>query len=114
MARELKGVIHGNRYYRIPEDAVALELARRGESTKGITLGYSEKKPGKSIAMRCHPDQVAMMNGLMKKHSISGVKYDKKGNCIITSRRARARAMPVFGRAVGLEICHDDDGGYSD
>ena len=23
MARELKGVIHGDRYYRIPEDAVA-------------------------------------------------------------------------------------------
>ena len=79
-----------------------VELARRGESTKGITLGYSEKKPGKSIAMRCHPDQVAMMNGLMKKHSISGVKYDERGTASSRPGRARARAMPIFGRAVGL------------
>lgn len=80
----------------------------------GIASGYSEGSPGSSLSMSSHPAQVGLMNDAMKAHNISGVKWDKSGNCKITSRRARARAMPVVGRMLRLENLHDEDGGYGD
>jgi len=64
--------------------------------------------------MSCHPAQVGLMNDAMKDHGISGIEWDKGGKCKITSRRARARAMPVVGRMLRLENLHDNSGGYGD
>jgi hypothetical protein len=79
-----------------------------------IAQGYSESHPGHSIAMGCHPDQVDLMNNTMKQHGVQGVEWDRSGKCKITSRKGRAKAMPIFGQMVGLQNCHDEDAGYSD
>jgi hypothetical protein len=87
------------------------ELAAR----RGVAVGYTEKKPGKSLSMGCHPAQVDLMNDAMKEHGIRGVEWDRQGKCVITSRRGRKRAMPVVGQMLGLEGgLHDNDGCYGD
>ena len=80
----------------------------------GMASGYGEKKPGKSVSMGCHPDQADLMNDAMKAHGISGVEWDRRGKCTITSRRARKRAMPVVGRMLRLGLLFDNNGGYGD
>jgi hypothetical protein len=80
----------------------------------GTTSGYSEGKPGRSISMGCHPEQVGLLNDTMKAHGVKGVEYTPDGDCIITSRRGRSQAMKVFGNMVGITNCHDGDGGYGD
>lgn len=78
------------------------------------TQTYSQKRPGKSIAMSIHPSQAGMMNDAMKREGVQGVEWDRRGKCIITSRKGRARAMPIFGKMVHMANVHDDDGGYGD
>ena len=75
---------------------------------------YSEGNPGKSLSMGCHPSQAGMMNAAIKAAGISGVEWDKRGKCIITSRRGRAKAMKVVGEMVSMGPLHDEDGGYGD
>jgi hypothetical protein len=89
---------------------------RRNRVKRHIAQGYSESTPGKSISLSVHPNQCAMMNEALKAHGVQGVHYDpsKKHNCVITSRRARARAMKVIGPMLGLGRVHDEDGGYGD
>ena len=89
-------------------------IAPRRRVGPGIAAGYSEGNPGTSLSMGCHSTQVDLMNDTMKQHGISGVEWDKKGKCIITSRRARARAMPIVGNMLGLGHVFDADGGYRD
>ena len=77
---------------------------------------YGEGNPGKSIGMSVHPSQIPMMNEAIKRHGIRGVSYDpsKRDNCVITSRRGRAKWMPIFAQMTRLTGLHDDDGGYGD
>ena len=78
--------------------------------------GYSEGRPGKSIAMSVHPDQIPLMNAELRRHGIQGVHYDpsKRDNCIITSREGRKRWMRIFGALTDNGRVHDGDGGYGD
>ena len=79
--------------------------------------GYSEGKPGRSLAMGCHRSQIGLLNSEIERHGIQGVKYVEDrhgGKCEITSRRGRAKWMPIFGQMHGLGALHDDDGGYGD
>jgi hypothetical protein len=96
------------------EEQEALGLRPPPRATIGIAAGYSEGKPGKSLSMSCHPAQSQLMNDTMKAHGISGVQWDRDGKCKITSRRARARAMPIVGNMLRLGPIHDEDGGYGD
>jgi hypothetical protein len=66
--------------------------------------------------MSVHPDQCAMMNEAVKRHGISGVRYDpsKTRNCVITSREGRRKWMKVFGQMTDHGAIHDNDGGYGD
>ena len=93
-----------------------LKRRRRKAVIPGMTLAYREGNPGKSIGMSVHPSQIPMMNEAIKRHGIRGVSYDpsKRDNCVITSRRGRAKWMPVFGQMMRLTGLHDDDGGFSD
>jgi len=95
------------------EEQIALGLKRR-QRRRSVASSYAEKKPGTSTSMSSHRKQAGRMNEAMKAHSISGIEWDKNGNCTITSTKARARAMPVLGRMLGLGNLHDADGGYSD
>lgn len=80
-----------------------------------IASAYSDAKPLKSIAMSIHPEQAGMLNEQMRSRGIQGVQWDERtGDCLITSRRGRAQAMPVFGKLVRMDNVHDDDGGYGD
>jgi hypothetical protein len=89
-------------------------VARRGQIGPGICSGYTEGKPGKSIGLGCHPKQAKLLNSTMKAHGIHGIEWDRKGRCTITSRRARARAMPILGQMLSLGRIFDNDGGYGD
>ena len=90
------------------------------ELLRGATSGrqaYEAGRPGDSIGMSVHPSQIPLMNAELKRHGITGVEYDasKRNNCIITSRKGRARWMPIFGKLVGIQGgLHDNDGGYGD
>lgn len=88
----------------------------KGESG-GVPMvngAYSDSNPLRSVSMGCHPDQAGLMNDTMHQHGITGVTWDKSGKCFITSRRDRARAMPIYGNMVGLDLVHDDSGSYGD
>ena len=88
--------------------------AKRKAAVPMATQAYSDSKPLVSNSMGCHPEQVDMLNAAAKEHGIRGVEWDRKGNCRITSRRGRAKAMKVFGNMVSVNNVHDGDGGYSD
>jgi len=96
------------------EEEQAAMFPRAQSRSPGCAAGYGEGKPGSSLSMGCHPAQAGLMNDAMKAHGISGIEWDKRGKCTITSRRARARAMPVLGRMLKLGSLHDEDGGYGD
>ena len=97
-----------------------LKMCRKRRKRKAavpmIGNSYGEGKPGKSIGMSVHPSQIPMMNEAIKRHGIRGVSYDpsKRDNCVITSRRGRAKWMPVFAEMTRLTGLHDGDGGYGD
>lgn len=84
------------------------------QRTPGIVSGYSEGKSGTSLSMSCHPAQAELMNSTIKAHGISGIEWDKRGKCKITSRRGRKRAMPVVGQMLRIPDLHDCDAGYGD
>ena len=79
-----------------------------------LSGAYSQAKPLRSISMGCHPEQVDLLNNAMRQHGVQGVEWDRRGRCNITSRKGRAKAMPIFGKMVGLSNVHDDSGGYGD
>ena len=107
--------IDGKAIWLNQEEQEALGLAPRQRPVcAGIAAGYSEGKPGKSLSMSCHPTQLGLYRDAMKEHGISGIEWNPKGKCTITSRRARARAMPIVGNMLRLGNLHDGDGGYSD
>ena len=92
-------------------------------SSIGITQGYGADRPGKSMGMGCHTKEIDLMNRTIREHGIQGVEYVPYhnrhgeitgGKCVITSRKGRARWMPVYGNMVGIPQLHDDEGGYSD
>lgn len=90
-------------------DAKAMARRRRvfRELGIGTTQGFREDKPGRSTAMGCHSTQAKQFNERARSMGISGISWNEKGHCIITSRSARREYM----KAIGL---HDNDGGYSD
>ncbi|HUT60695.1 MAG TPA: hypothetical protein VNA25_22855 [Phycisphaerae bacterium] len=106
--------VDGEPHWLSAEEQEALGIIPRRSGLPGIASGYSEGKPGKSLSMSCHPSQVKLMNDTMADHGISGVEWDKRGKCRITSRRARARAMPIVGNMLRLGRLHDEDGCYGD
>jgi hypothetical protein len=63
--------------------------------------------PMKSLALSCHPSQVAAITARNKQHGITGVTYEKDGTCIIADRGARRDLMRLEGK-------HDKQGGYGD
>ncbi|MCE5269510.1 MAG: hypothetical protein LLG00_16665 [Planctomycetaceae bacterium] len=105
--------IDGNPFWLTDEEADAHPGLRMPAET-GSLGGYSEKRPGKSLAMGCHPSQAGLMNAAARAAGVRGVEWDRRGRCHITSRAGRAKAMPVVGRLLGVGALHDRDGGYGD
>lgn len=60
-----------------------------------------------SIAAGCHPSQAKEFNELARKHGLTGVYYNQRGECEFSSRRQRREWNEIRG-------LHDKDGGYSD
>ena len=81
----------------------------------GTSSGYGEGKEGESIAMSVHPDEVPLMNAMLKAEGVVGAYYDatKRNNCRITSRAGRRGVMKVLSRMHSSTI-HDGDAGYGD
>jgi hypothetical protein len=79
------------------------------ELLRGVQVrqAYQESRTGRSLAMGCHPTQAAAFNERARKMGVTGVSWDSRGHCLITSRKARRDYM----KAIGL---HDNDGGYGD
>jgi len=110
--RTLKGVIHGNRFYRLPEDAEALEAARGGvkPSCRNATAVYSEKRALKSNSLGCHRKQVKMLTNEIQRRGIKGVRYVPARHgykCEMTSARGAEQWMKVFGEMHGVGPLHN-------
>lgn len=60
-----------------------------------------------SISAGCHPKQAKEFNELAKSAGISGVYYNKRGECEFSSRGARREWNKFRGM-------RDNDGGYRD
>jgi hypothetical protein len=58
-------------------------------------------------ALSVHPDQAAEFQQLTKQLGLSGIQYDQRGRCTVTSREHRK----IWMRERGLR---DNDGGYGD
>jgi hypothetical protein len=71
------------------------------------TVAYSGSKPLESLALSCHPDQVAEYNEAARKEGLTGISWDARGRCSITSRGDRKAWLRVQG-------LHDNEGGYGD
>lgn len=82
-----------------------LERAARKGGKMRVTKAYNKEL--KSRANSVHPTQVEDYTKFVKGHGISGVRFDKKGNCYFSSRRARSEFLRRTGRM-------DMDGGYGD
>lgn len=84
---------------------------KKGHGLKGGvpmgTVAYSQSKPLKSLALSCHRDTADEYNAIAKKRGLTGIKWDKNGDCEITSRGDRAKWLR------GQQM-HDQDAGYSD
>lgn len=98
-----------SRRFRVIDGEVSEVTAAPPARTVNALPGYSEKRPGKSIGMSCHPSQIPERNALLKAHGITGAHYDpsKRDNCVITARGGRRELMKI------LDL-HDEDGGYGD
>ena len=109
-------VVDGENLWLTEEEQVARGLiAAPVAAAPGVASGYSASRPGRSVAMSVHPDQAAMMNSEVRKLGISGVEYDSRGQCIITSRAGRRDLMKkASGLFTGIGNVHDGDGGYGD
>ncbi len=71
-------------------------------------MAYGKKTwPMRSQGMGCHPEQVEAMLERNKKHGITGVTYDKHGDAIISTPKAKAQLMKLEGH-------FDKNGGYGD
>jgi hypothetical protein len=112
MSRKLMGVIHGNKFYRLPEDAEALEAARSVSrpTSRNATGVYSSKRGLKSKSLGCHRKQAAMLTAEIEKHGIQGVRYVKGRHgydCEMTSNRGAEQWMKVYGEMHGLGPLHN-------
>lgn len=45
------------------------------------------KRGFNSLALGCHPSQAAEFNEIMHQHNVTGVRYDEKGNCKVSSEQ---------------------------
>lgn len=72
-----------------------------------VNLAYSAAKPLRSLALGCHPQQIAEFNQLYAKHGITGAHHDASGDCLLESRQARNEVMK-------LRNLRDNDAGYGD
>jgi hypothetical protein len=100
----------------LTEEEILLHGFQVGRRRVGKIPAYCQKRPGTSLSMSVHPSQIEMVNTELRKHGITGVHYEpgRRDNCVITSRRDRARAMKVLGPMLSLGPLHDNDGGYGD
>ena len=84
---------------------------KKGRGLKGGvpmgTVAYSQSKPLKSLALSCHRDNADEYNRVAKLAGLTGIKWDKNGDCEITSRSDRAKWLRGQQQ-------HDQDGGYGD
>ncbi len=71
------------------------------------TVAYSQSRPLESLGLSCHRDLAARYNAEAKKRGLTGIKWDKNGDCEITSRADRK----AWNRS---QQQHDADGGYGD
>lgn len=55
----------------------------------------------------CHSSQVDEFNAMAKDHGLTGVHYDKSGQCHFSSRGQRKKWLEIRG-------IRDNDGGYGD
>lgn len=76
-------------------------------NSKNGTLTFSEKRPHRSKALSCHPDQADRMTSLARKAGIRGVAYDRKtGEMVATSKKghdAEAKRRGEFYNAENTE-----------
>jgi hypothetical protein len=68
---------------------------------------YRGHEPLESLALSCHRDMVPEYRDKAKRLGLTGIKWDKDGDCTITSRRDRATWLRSQEQS-------DADGGYSD
>ena len=72
-----------------------------------LSDGYRDHRPLNSLALSCHREQVEEYNQAAKDKGLTGLKWDRDGNCQITSRRDRAAWLRENKML-------DHDGGYGD
>lgn len=82
-----------------------------GSQTKGpmVSLTYQSGRPLVSKTLSCHPAQAEEMNRAAQEKGLTGVYYNERGECELTSRGAQGRAGEMKRRGVV-----DFDGVYSD
>jgi hypothetical protein len=68
---------------------------------------YGEGRPLESLALSVHPAQAAEYNEAARELQITGIGWDSRGRCKITSRGARREWL-------NRNRLHDQDGGYGD
>lgn len=80
-------------------------LGRRTLPMSGNTV------EGYSIAMSVHPDEVPLMNELLKAEGVTGAHYDptEKHNCRITSVEGQKGVARVLSRMHGSRIYNEDE-----
>ena len=97
------------------EEVTEAEFNRRRKFADGIPFvpkTFGEGNPQPSLAMACHPDQIAESNRELAEAGIVGTRYvlDKKGHMGIPQHTSR-KARKAFHKFCGV---FDQDAGYSD
>ena len=72
-----------------------------------VARGASQDRPLESVALSCHPLQVAEFNAMYAAAGITGASHRADGTCVLESRRARNEALKLRG-------LRDNDAGYGD
>lgn len=70
-------------------------------------MGISESRPWVSKNAHVHPDHVESMNQHLKEHGVRGAEFNKNGDMVAYSRKARSEALKACGY-------RDNDAGYGD
>lgn len=86
-----------------------LEMAGKGRGTRRQLLAGHQPScwPMRSEALAVHPDQVQEATEQLKRHGISGVRYEGDGTAVLQDRGARRELLRLEGMV-------DRQGGYGD
>lgn len=97
--------------FRVNGKKVSLKTFRKysppHSGTAGNCGGHAWRRPLHSEGLSCHPSQAEEFREKARKAGLTGVDYDKDGNCSITTRQQRKLLLK-------LRNGHDKDGGYGD